>query len=81
MASAGDFSERPIAHLLFILGVAVVATSLPKQAYAIIDSKTGLAIGLIGLWLALRKGGTLLRRLPLPVRYGAFYQRYLLSVL
>lgn len=50
MASAGDFSERPIAHLLFLLGVAVVATSLPKQAYAIIDSKTGLAIGLIGLW-------------------------------
>ncbi len=50
MASAGDFSERPVAHLLFILGVAVLATSLPKQAYAIIDSKTGLAIGLIGAW-------------------------------
>lgn len=50
MASAGDFSASPAAHVLMVLGIAVAATSLPSQAYAIIDSKTGLAIGLIGAW-------------------------------
>lgn len=50
MASAGDFSQSPAAHVLMILMIAVVATSLPTQAYAIIDSKTGLAIGIIGAW-------------------------------
>jgi glycosyltransferase Alg8 len=50
MASAGDFSQTPAAHVLMILAIAAVATSLPDQAYAIIDSKTGLAIGVIGAW-------------------------------
>ncbi|MDH4440872.1 MAG: glycosyltransferase, partial [Rhizobium sp.] len=50
MASAGDITYSPVAHVLMVLGIAVVATSLPSQAYAIIDSKTGLAIGLIGAW-------------------------------
>ncbi|WJH41119.1 hypothetical protein N7E02_11615 [Aliirhizobium terrae] len=50
MASAGDFSQTPAAHALMILAIAAVATSLPDQAYAIIDSKTGLAIGVIGAW-------------------------------
>lgn len=50
MASAGDLSETPLAHVIFILGVAVFATSLPEQAYAIIDSRTGLVIGVIGVW-------------------------------
>lgn len=50
MASAGDFTYSPAAHVLMVLGIAVAATSLPSQAYAIIDSKTGLAIGLIGAW-------------------------------
>lgn len=50
MASAGSFSASPAAHVLMVLGIAVAATSLPSQAYAIIDSKTGLAIGLIGAW-------------------------------
>lgn len=48
MAFAGSFSASPAAHVLMVLGIAVAATSLPSQAYAIIDSKTGLAIGLIG---------------------------------
>jgi glycosyltransferase Alg8 len=50
MASAGDFSHTPAAHALTVLAIAVLATSLPAQAYAIIDSKTGLAIGAIGAW-------------------------------
>ncbi len=50
MASAGDFSQSPAAHVLMVLAIATLATSLPSQAYAIIDSKTGLAIGMIGAW-------------------------------
>ena len=50
MASAGEFSETPAAHVLMVLAIAAFATSLPSQAYAIIDSKTGLAIGIIGAW-------------------------------
>lgn len=50
MASAGDWAETPTAHILFVLSIALLATSLPSQAYAIIDSRTGLAIGVIGLW-------------------------------
>jgi mannuronan synthase len=50
MASAGDFSQSPAAHVLMVLAIATLATSLPSQAYAIIDSKTGLAIGVIGAW-------------------------------
>jgi len=50
MASAGDFSQSPAAHFLMVVAIATLATSLPSQAYAIIDSKTGLAIGVIGAW-------------------------------
>lgn len=50
MASAGDFSSSPAAHVLMVLAIAVAATSLPSQAYAIIDTKTGLAIGIFGVW-------------------------------
>lgn len=50
MASAGDFTHTPAAHVLTVLAIAVLATSLPTQAYAILDSKTGLAIGAIGAW-------------------------------
>ncbi len=50
MASVGRFSESLAAHLLFLLGVAALGFSLPAQAYAIIDSRTGLAIGLVGAW-------------------------------
>ncbi|MFC0219125.1 glycosyltransferase Alg8 [Pseudochelatococcus lubricantis] len=50
MASAGDISERPWVHVLAVLALAAVATSLPNEAYAIIDTRTGLAIGAIGAW-------------------------------
>lgn len=50
MAYAGNFSHSVPAHVLMILFIATIATSLPNEAYAIIDSKTGLAIGIIGFW-------------------------------
>ncbi|SMD13154.1 glycosyltransferase Alg8 [Fulvimarina manganoxydans] len=50
MESAGKLSETPAAHLALVLLIAAVACSLPNEAYAIIDSRTGLAIGVIGVW-------------------------------
>lgn len=50
MASAGDPTESVPAHALFVLAVAAFATALPSQAYAIIDTRTGLVIGAIGVW-------------------------------
>ncbi|WP_427023870.1 nickel/cobalt transporter [Aureimonas ureilytica] len=41
------------------------ALSMTDAAFGL-ELLSYLSIGLIGLWLALRKGGTLLRRLPLP---------------
>ena len=50
MASAGRFSESLAAHAIFVLGVAALAFALPAKATALIDSRTGLAIGIVGAW-------------------------------